>query len=53
MTHLVVPEGPAVGRLLEALREGQAAGEVTDAAGGLEFVERLARAEPERAQDGR
>ena len=53
MTRLGVPEGPAVGRLLEALREAQAVGDVTDADGALEFVERLARTEPGRAQGGR
>lgn len=51
ITRLGVPEGAAVGRLLEALREAQAAGEVTDFDGALEFVGRLAEAE--RAQDGR
>ncbi|MEK7693707.1 MAG: HDIG domain-containing metalloprotein [Chloroflexota bacterium] len=50
ISKLGVPEGPAIGRLLEALREAQAAGEVTDLDGALEFVERLVR-EPERAQD--
>lgn len=50
ISKLGVPEGPAIGRLLEALREAQAAGEVTGLDGALEFVERLAR-EPERAQD--
>ena len=44
MTELGVSEGPVIGRLLEALREAQAAGEVADVDGALEFVERLARA---------
>jgi putative nucleotidyltransferase with HDIG domain len=45
IVKLGLPQGPAIGRLLEALREAQAAGEVTDVDGALEFVERLARAE--------
>ena len=53
IVRLGVPEGPVIGRLLEALREAQAAGEVTDIDGALAFVERMARTEPERAQDGR
>jgi poly(A) polymerase len=53
IAKLAVPEGPVVGRLLEALREAQAAGEVTDRDEALEFVERLAQAEPGRARDGR
>lgn len=53
IVRLGVPQGPVIGRLLEALREAQAAGEVADVDGALEFVERLARAEPERARDGK
>lgn len=53
IVRLGVPEGPVIGRLLEALREAQAAGEVTDTDAALAFVERMASAEPERARDGR
>ena len=45
--------GPVIGRLLESLREAQAAGEVIDLDGALAFVEQMARDESERAQDGR
>jgi hypothetical protein len=38
-------EGPLIGRLLEALREAQAAGEVTDTEGALSFVREQARRE--------
>lgn len=48
-----VPEGPVIGRLLEALREAQAAGDVADIDDALAFVERMVRTEPERAQDRR
>ena len=48
-----MPEGPAVGRLLEALGEAQATGEVADVDGALAFVARLADSEEGRAQDGR
>lgn len=43
MAALGVPEGPAVGKLLEALREAQAAGEVQSREEALAFVEELAR----------
>jgi poly(A) polymerase len=42
MSVLGLPEGPAIGRLLEALREAQAAGEVHDAEEALAFVRALA-----------
>ena len=48
-----ITAGPVIGQLLEALREAQAAGEVTDADGALAFVERMLTAEPEKARDGR
>ncbi|TAK62788.1 MAG: HD domain-containing protein, partial [Dehalococcoidia bacterium] len=43
MSVLGLPEGPAIGRLLEALREAQAAGEVHDTEEALAFVRALAR----------
>jgi putative nucleotidyltransferase with HDIG domain len=43
MDKLGIPEGPDVGRLLEAVREAQAAGEVKDVEGALALVERLGR----------
>jgi putative nucleotidyltransferase with HDIG domain len=43
MSTLGVPEGPAIGRLLEALQEAQAAGEVQDRDQALAFVRALAR----------
>ncbi len=43
MLALGKPEGPVIGRLLEALREAQAAGDVTDRDGALAFVARSAR----------
>lgn len=43
MSALGVPEGPLVGRLLEALREAQAAGEVGTREEALAFVRELAR----------
>lgn len=46
MTALGVPEGPVVGRLLEALREAQAAGEVQSREEALAFVKELAREGP-------
>ncbi len=45
MRDLGEPEGPHIGRLLEALREAQAAGEVTDTEGALAFVRERARRE--------
>jgi hypothetical protein len=33
--------GPRIGQLLEAIKEAQAAGEVTDRQGALKLVERL------------
>jgi poly(A) polymerase len=41
MSRFGVPEGPRVGRLLEAVREAQAAGEVQDVAGAEAYVRRL------------
>jgi putative nucleotidyltransferase with HDIG domain len=41
MRELHLPPGPRVGQLLEAVREAQAAGEVTDRAGALEYARRL------------
>lgn len=38
MKELGVPAGPAIGKLLEALREAQAAGEVTDVEGARAFI---------------
>jgi hypothetical protein len=38
MRHLGVAEGPAVGRLLAAIREAQAAGEIADWQAALEFA---------------
>jgi hypothetical protein len=38
MQHLGLAEGPEVGRLLEAIREAQAAGEVTDRQAALELA---------------
>jgi putative nucleotidyltransferase with HDIG domain len=38
MSALGLPEGPRIGEVLEALREAQAAGEVTDRDGALAFV---------------
>ena len=43
MSVLGLPEGPAIGRLLEALREAQAVGEVHDTEEALAFVRALAR----------
>jgi len=40
--ELGVPAGPAIGELLEALREAQAAGDVRNAPEALAFVRRLA-----------
>ena len=48
MSILGIPEGPAVGRLLEALREAQAAGEVHNRDEALAFVGALAREGTER-----
>jgi poly(A) polymerase/tRNA nucleotidyltransferase (CCA-adding enzyme) len=45
MRELGESAGPRIGRLLEALREAQAAGEVTDTEGALAFVRKLARRE--------
>ncbi len=41
MTELGLPEGPEVGRLLEAIREAQAAGEVTTREEALALARRL------------
>jgi poly(A) polymerase len=41
MEALGLPAGPVIGALLENLREAQAAGEVTNKAQALEFIERL------------
>jgi len=48
MRDLGEPEGPHIGRLLEALREAQAAGEVTDTEGALAFVRERAHREHRR-----
>ncbi|MEX0751089.1 MAG: HD domain-containing protein [Dehalococcoidia bacterium] len=48
MRELGESEGPHIGRLLEALTEAQAAGEVTDTRGALAFVRELARKERRR-----
>jgi putative nucleotidyltransferase with HDIG domain len=42
MSELGLPEGPAIGQALEALREAQGAGEVRDREGALAFVRGLA-----------
>ena len=46
MLVLGIPEGPTVGRLLEALEEAQAAGEVHDKEQALAFIRGLAREGP-------
>lgn len=40
MSELNLPPGPHLGQLLEAVREAQVAGEVTDQAGALDFARR-------------
>jgi hypothetical protein len=50
MRELGVPAGPAVGKLLEALREAQAAGEVMDVEGARAFVRAAGRQKDERVQ---
>jgi poly(A) polymerase/tRNA nucleotidyltransferase (CCA-adding enzyme) len=52
MSALGLAEGPLIGRLLEALAEAQAAGEVADRDGALALVGALARQEssPEAAR---
>lgn len=45
MRDLGIEEGPQIGRLLEALREAQAAGGITDTDGALGFVREMARRE--------
>lgn len=45
MREMDESEGPHIGRWLEALREAQAAGEVTDTEGALSFVREFAREE--------
>ncbi|HXK34775.1 MAG TPA: hypothetical protein VNM91_12275, partial [Dehalococcoidia bacterium] len=53
MEHLGIREGPLVGRLLEAVREAQAVGEVVDTEGALALARRIARREsPEKQADG-
>ncbi len=57
MQRLGVPEGPEIGRLLEALEEAQAAGEVLDRDAALAYVRALAEQHsygraPGRAADG-
>jgi hypothetical protein len=42
MKELGAPAGPSIGKLLEALREAQAAGEVTDVEGARAFVREAA-----------
>ena len=49
MSRFGIAEGPAVGAILEALREAQGAGEISDRDTALAFVERLA---DERRRDG-
>lgn len=46
MTELGLPEGPEVGRLLEAIREAQAAGEVTTREEALVLARRLMNNRP-------
>ena len=48
-----LPPGSVIGRLVEALREAQAAGDVTELDGAWAFVEQLVRDEPGGARDGR
>jgi poly(A) polymerase len=43
MVHLNLAEGPVIGKLLAAIRESQAAGEVADRAGALELAGNLLR----------
>jgi putative nucleotidyltransferase with HDIG domain len=43
MSELELPEGPAIGRLLAAIEEAQAAGDVHDREGALAFARTLAR----------
>jgi poly(A) polymerase len=45
MSELGLTQGPIIGRLLAALEEAQAAGEVTDTEGALRFVTERARRE--------
>jgi putative nucleotidyltransferase with HDIG domain len=42
MARLALPEGPLIGRILEAIREAQATGEVRDAGDALALARRLA-----------
>lgn len=51
MQELGIPEGPRIGQLLEALREAQAAGEVTDRRAALAFV-RSGAHRPKRRAEG-
>jgi poly(A) polymerase len=51
--RLGLPPGPVIGRLLEALREAQAAGDVTELDGALAFVRQMARDEADKARGGR
>jgi hypothetical protein len=41
MAALALPPGPEVGRLLRAIAEAHALGDVVDAAGGLAYARRL------------
>jgi putative nucleotidyltransferase with HDIG domain len=43
MSELELPAGPAIGRLLAAIEEAQAAGDVHDRKGALAFARKLAR----------
>jgi len=52
MRELGVPEGPHIGRWLEALREAQAAGEVTDSESALAHVRTLAAQEHLQERQG-
>jgi hypothetical protein len=51
MSALSLPEGPAIGRLLNALEEAQAAGDVTDREQALAFVKEQVRGAAGRGSD--
>jgi putative nucleotidyltransferase with HDIG domain len=51
MSALSLPEGPAIGRLLNALEEAQAAGDVTDRDQALAFVREQVRGAAGRGSD--
>jgi poly(A) polymerase len=52
MKGLGIPAGPMIGKLLEALREAQAAGEVTDVEGARAFVRAATIQEGAGAEEG-